>query len=404
MDRRAKIIIGIFVTVLLGIIVTEIVRPKPLNWRPSYTLVDKIPFGCYVLYHELPQLFPNSDVTDVTESVYDFLVGRDTTEISNYLLINDYISLDQQEGNQLLDYVKQGNDVFMAANSFGTYLSDTLNLVQDSRYQLREDTLTASFTNRRFTQEEFHYARGIHNSYFTSVDTLGTTVLGNLKFPSKSALVESENESNPINGINFIQVKFGKGNFYLNSLPEAFTNYYLLQGNQDYVAHSFSYLKDRPVYWDNYKKSGRIVITSPLRFVLNQPALKWAYYLTIIGIVIFMTFRAKREQRIIPVIEPLGNSSVEFARTVGSLYFQKKDYGNLISKKLKYFMGHVRSHYYVDLGSLNEQTILDFATRSGKSISETRELVDFIVYVKNKKEHNEQDLIQLNKKIMRFRQ
>ena len=66
-------------------------------------------------------------------------------------------------------------------------------------------------------------------------------------------------------------------------------------------------------------------------------------------------------------------------------------------------MGHVRSHYYVDLGSLNEQTILNLATRLGKSVSETKELADFIVYLKNKKDHTEQDLIQLNKKITRFK-
>ena len=79
MDRRSKIILIIFSVVLIGIIVTEIVRPKPINWSFSFTAEDKIPFGCYVLYEELPNLFPESDIDKVTESLYEVLVNRDTT-------------------------------------------------------------------------------------------------------------------------------------------------------------------------------------------------------------------------------------------------------------------------------------------------------------------------------------
>jgi len=59
MDKRSKIILGVFCAVIIAIIVTEIVRPKPINWRPSYTASSKIPFGCYVLYNELNTLFQN---------------------------------------------------------------------------------------------------------------------------------------------------------------------------------------------------------------------------------------------------------------------------------------------------------------------------------------------------------
>ncbi|MDT8348035.1 MAG: DUF4350 domain-containing protein, partial [Flavobacteriaceae bacterium] len=120
--------------------------------------------------------------------------------------------------------------------------------------------------------------------------------------------------------------------------PQAYTNYYLLNGNKDYAALSFSYIQHRSLYWDNYKKAGRIVITSPMRFVLSQTSLKWAYYLTIATLLVFVIFKAKREQRIIPVLAPLENSSVAFAKTVGSLYYQHKDYSDLIQKKTNYFL------------------------------------------------------------------
>ena len=33
-------------------------KPKPTNWDATYVKEDKIPFGLYILYHELESLFP----------------------------------------------------------------------------------------------------------------------------------------------------------------------------------------------------------------------------------------------------------------------------------------------------------------------------------------------------------
>ncbi|MEL6917532.1 MAG: DUF4350 domain-containing protein [Bacteroidota bacterium] len=406
MDRRSKIIIGIFIAVLTGIIIMEIIRPKPINWRPSYTATDKIPFGCYVLFNELPGLFPDNTIKPIDKSAYETLAYRDRDDQSSFIFINNGIDFDQEETRELLDYVNDGNDVFIASTYFGHLLSDTLNLQMQSSYTVKEDTITTFLTNTTFPKAKFLYTRGLYKTHFTSVDTLNTTVLGYLNYSVKNSLLQNDPEdieyfSKP----NFVKVGFGKGSFYLNSTPQAYTNYYMLRGNEDYVAHTFSYLSDKPiVYWDNYKKSGRVIIDSPMRFVLNQTALKWAYYLSMSGLLVFFIFKAKRQQRVIPIIDPLENSSVEFARTVGSLYYQHKDYTDLIAKKLKYFMEYVRSHYYLDTNTINEKMAIDLAAKSGKSKTETKALIDFIGYLKNKTVHTEQDIIQLNKKITLFKQ
>jgi len=391
------------VAVLIGIIVTEIVRPKPLNWNPSYTAGDKIPFGCFVLFNELPTLFPNNEVTSVNQSLYEVLIDIDTLSKSNYLMVNNGIDFDEQEYNQILDYVSRGNDVFIASSYFG-YLSDTLNLKVDANYAIREDTVSLSLTNSRFKIRKFPYTKGMYNRYFSSVDTLNTTVLGHVNYNQQAFSFEGDSEDDIQKKPNFVKVKLGKGNFYLNATPLAFTNFYMLGGNEDYVANTMSYLKNHEtVFWDNYKKSGRVIIDSPMRFVLNQTSLKWAYYLTLLGVLCFFIFKTKREQRIIPVIEPLENSSVEFARTVGSLYYQHKDYTNLISKKINYFLEFVRSHYYINTTTISEKTIKDLSAKSGKSMADVKSLIDLIRSLKRKSEHTEHDLIELNKKITSFK-
>lgn len=403
MDWRSKIVIAVFALVITGIIITELVRPRPINWRPSYTAQDKIPFGCFVLFNELPTLFENETITTVNESVYDVMVVRDSAVRSNYLFINEYVDLDEQETHQLLDYVKQGNSVFISATGFGWKLMDTLNIGISSDYGLKEGTAILGLTNEKFKDGSFELSRGIFNSHFTSVDSTSTTILGHITYTKESYLEgqQSQRVSRP----NFIKTEFGKGNFYIHSTPQAYSNYYMLKGNHDYVAHTFSYLEDTGLlYWDNYKKAGRIIIDSPMRFVLTQASLKWAYYLTIFGILLFVFFKGKREQRIIPVIKPLGNASVGFAQAVGSLYYQNKDYTDLVHKKLNYFLAELRSRYHIDTSQLDERTIQVLASRAGKPMKETKELITFIIQMKKQKNHSEKDSIELNKKITAFKQ
>ena len=402
MDKRSKIILGLFLAVLIGIIVTEIVRPKPLNWKPSYTSSDKIPFGCYVLFHELPHLFPGQKIHSSNESLYNILTQRDTTKTSSYVLVNDVLDLDKQEAHKLLQYVYDGNDTFIAASNFGTYLEDTLNLEIKTQYSIKEDSVLVHLANNSFPKQNYPLKRGAYNTHFSSVDTLKSTVLGHITFNSDRGTLLSGPEKKT-EAANFVKVKFGKGHFYLNTTPQAFTNYYLLRGNKDYVANTLSYLKDVDVYWDNYKKSGRIVINSPMRFILNQASLRWAYYLGMIGLLIFIIFKAKREQRIIPVITPLENSSIEFAKTVGGLYYEHRDFTDLVFKKINFFLEHMRSNYHLNTEAINEKTAMDLAARSDKPLSQVKDLLDYIVYLKNKEQHSEQDVLQLNIKLNQFK-
>ncbi|MEM9000114.1 MAG: DUF4350 domain-containing protein [Bacteroidota bacterium] len=372
-----------------------------MDWRPSYTATAKVPFGCYVLYNELSTIFKGNSITMVEENVYDALIKRDTTNNDNYIFINDYVDFDRQETHQLLDHVIRGNTVFIASNYFSGFLADTLNIKSDTEYTIQEDTVSLEMTHNWFKSKQFSYTRGMNKGYFSSVDTLNTTILGHITFTAKD-LIENRQPRTIIRP-NLIKTRFGNGEFILSTTPQAYTNLYLLKGNEDYVVNTFSYLKDVPIFWDNYKKSGRIVINSPMRFVLNQAPLKWGYYLTMATVLLFVMFRAKREQRIIPVIEPLQNSSVDFSRTVGALYYQNGDHTNLIFKKINYFLEYLRNQYQVDTSQASDQLAHNLSAKSGKNVEETTALIDYIHHLKNKKNHTEEESIVLNQKITAFK-
>ncbi|GAA0728990.1 DUF4350 domain-containing protein [Aquimarina litoralis] len=393
MDKKSRNILILFGLAFLTIIIIEVARPKPINWNSSYISSDKIPFGCYIAFEELKTYNEQSEVNLINKNPYDFLSNDSYQENSAYLFVNSDINLDKRSYEKLIEFVRSGNKVFLAGTSFGKVFKDSLNIETNIDYQLTEVEITPSlFSNSFKNSDSIKFKKKIYKTVFESFDTLKTKALGYYK-----------NDLEPLDQINFIEISEGNGKLYLSTLPEAFSNYYMLTDNAHYTAALISFLETKTFYWDDYIKSGRKVIESPMRFVLNQVPLRWAYYLLILGVLIFILFRGKREQRIIPVIKPLENTSVEFTKTIGDLYFQHKDYSNIIAQKITYFLEKIRSKFYIDTNKLDNDFIHRLAIKSNKSKDETKELIDYINSLRNRTLHNEGDVVELNKKIEEFR-
>ena len=401
MDKRSKIALYAIGAVILLMLIAEITKPKALNWRDSYTASDKIPLGCYVLFNELKE-YSKQPIQVSTKNSFETLKElKDSTKTVS-LFINDGIAFDKQASGSLLKYVEKGNSVFISANYFYGELSDTLNIsISTDMNGLFKKPSLNSFTSPSLKKNERRFKDVIENSYFTKIDTLNTIALGIIKIEKDN---KTKHDTIPDTNINYIKVPFGTNNgaFYIHTNPFAFTNYHLLNDNEDYTATVLSFLPKHHIIWDNYYKSGRKVITSPLRFVLQNQALKWAFYIALISLTLFVIFRGKRTQRIIPVEEPLKNATLDFTRTIGDLYYQHGDFTNIIKNKIQYFLEQIRSKYYLNTNELNERFITNLAIKSSNKKEDTKALIDYIVYLKSKSNHTETDLIQLNKLMESF--
>ncbi|SRX75820.1 DUF4350 domain-containing protein [Aequorivita antarctica] len=393
LDKRSKRVLWVFGIALLGILITELVRPKPIDWRASYISSDKIPLGNFVLFEEAPTLFKNAEIEKVIKDPYEFLVDSTYAQNSAYIFINDEILFDERQADEILKYVENGNTVFVSSRSFGSILADSLQIYGATVYNILEEEIHPKFFSPSLKQDSLpSFKKGVFKASFIEIDTLKTTALGYY-----------ESESPKLEEINYIKVNYGKGKFLLHYLPETFSNYYLLKGNEQYAANVFSYIDADKIYWDEYLKSGRKVVTSPMRFILDQAPLTWAYYVLLGGLLIFVLFKGKREQRIVEVMEPLENTSVEFTKTIGDLYFQHKDYSNIIAKKITYFMETLRSKYFLNTNDITEDFIKKLALKSGNTFEKTQKLMHLIKHLKEKSVHSEADLLELNKQIEAFR-
>ncbi|MEH6763306.1 MAG: DUF4350 domain-containing protein [Aequorivita antarctica] len=393
LDKRSKRVLWVFGIALLGILITELVRSKPIDWRASYISSDKIPLGNFVLFEEAPTLFKNAEIEKVIKDPYEFLVDSTYAQNSAYIFINDEILFDERQADEILKYVENGNTVFVSSRSFGSILADSLQIYGATVYNILEEEIHPKFFSPSLKQDSLpSFKKGVFKTSFIEIDTLKTTALGYY-----------ESETPKLEEINYIKVNYGKGKFLLHYLPETFSNYYLLKGNEQYAANVFSYIDADKIYWDEYLKSGRKVVTSPMRFILDQAPLTWAYYVLLGGLLIFVLFKGKREQRIVEVLEPLENTSVEFTKTIGDLYFQHKDYSNIIAKKITYFLETLRSKYFLNTNEITEDFIKKLALKSGNTFEKTQKLVHLIKHLKEKSVHSEADLLELNKQIEAFR-
>lgn len=393
LDKRSKRVLWIFGIALLSIVITELVRPKPIDWRASYVSTDKIPFGGFVFFEEAKSLFKNAEIEKIDKDPYLFLTEEKYAQNSAYIFVNDDVLFDDKQAEEILKYVENGNTVFISSQSVSFILRDSLNIESSSNYNILEEELHPKFFSPSLKQDSLPaFKKGVFKATFIEIDTLKTTALGYY-----------DSEKPKLKELNYVKVDYGKGKFLLHNLPETFSNYYLMKGNEQYAANVLSYIDADKIYWDEYLKSGRKVVTSPMRFILDQAPLTWAYYVLIGGLLIFVLFKGKREQRIVEVMEPLENTSVEFTKTIGDLYFQHKDYSNIIAKKVTYFMETLRSKYYVNTNEISEDFIKKLALKSGNTLEKTQKLMHLIKHLKEKSVHSEADLLELNKQIEAFR-
>jgi hypothetical protein len=141
-----------------------------------------------------------------------------------------------------------------------------------------------------------------------------------------------------------VSFKRGKGELILVSAPLLFTNYMTISGQGSLLqARLMDRLKAHPVIrMESYVGATAMTESSLFYVFLKQPPLRWALYLTILTILLFCIFTARRRQRVIPVVRKPENRNLEFVRLIGSLYWQQHDNAGLLAKKLAYATEEIR--------------------------------------------------------------
>lgn len=380
MNKTIKFYGIIFLVILVILGILEINKKEVLDWRKNYEITEKTPFGLYVFNQEAEHLF-NKKLKRVKESPFNYY-GDKKSSPHNILIIQK--DIDHSSWYKLMNQVQQGSDAMIISSEFPRDIADSLRFNTSEIYF--GDTNILSLTDEKFLD------------YSILIDKLPTRE-GFMYVDKEHEILGKTSETDNTDQASFIKINFGKGHFYMHSEPLFLTNYYLLKPrNQVYAQNVFSYLPDRETVWflEN-KNATQGESPSYMRFILSHEGLRYAWYLFLLGLLIFIFFNAKRKQRIVPIIEPLKNKSVEFVKSVGNLYLQEGDFHDMMAKKAQYFLHRVRLDFLIDTQNLDDAFAKKLQLKTGKDLGKINEAISLIKRGQNPYAHvTKEDLIKMN--------
>ncbi len=360
--KGARKFIILMVLLFVGLFVLQMRLPKKFVWNQTYSHADKQPFGCYVFDSVLSQSMPNG--YQVTRQ--SFLQINEAYKGKNVsvLTIMDSQDFSSTDVNQLLAIANRGGKVMLVYGSEqGEELAKKLKVEVEGynsfnlNYLLRKKGQGQKVMDFIYwDSESLVYP---NSKYLTYDDMLGTNIKCSSDIPA-TRLAYCYNRPYNIRRAKesvAVSVPYGKGKVFLLSTPLLFTNYGMLTGNtSEYIFRLMSQIADLPVIRTEAYMTTEAMMEaqqSPLREFVKRPALRWALYLTMLGVILFMIFTARRRQRVIPIITPPANKSLEFIQLIGTLYYQRKDHADLVRKKFLLFTAEVRRRSGINISDVN---------------------------------------------------
>jgi hypothetical protein len=330
-------------------------RHRQMNRRLSLWRKDDIPYGTRVAFDALAPLFPDADVSINKTSLLSTITSRYNRKA--YIIICSGLETEDRDVNWMMNFVGRGNQIFISANHISESLLHNLSIKASTNRGLSmvPDSLTVGvYDPGDAGYHRYTYPGDSYDNWVTSLDSQYASVLGR------------DAGGRP----DFVRIKYkGGGAIFLHFAPLAFSNFFLLhKENMAYYQRVMSYIPSsvKEVVWDDYFRYDRSSTSFPLfSFVFKSPPLRWGFWLLLLLFGIIFLFESKRRQRMVPLIVSPRNTSLDFVRTIGQLYYQRRDNHNLAVKMAVHFQDQIRTRYHMT-GTLDDDAFVErLAYRTG---------------------------------------
>ncbi len=370
--------------------------PKLPALKESFSKKDKNPFGASIAYRQVKSLYASNSIRDVRQPF-----SKTWKEISDsgslYICITGSLFVNEEEADAMLQYVDAGNDLFISAAYIDDVLQQKINCTTKVNFNQVFGAMAFTQTSTRSLVEPdsaYSYFYYPFNNYFVKIDSGRTRVVG-------------VNDDLMPNSIVYFH---GRGKLYLHCDPRAFSNYFLLKdSNFKYMQQSLAFTPVVPghVYWDDHynklrRRKGEDDNFSTLSEIMKHPPLVYAFWLTLLLLLLYVLFGGKRVQRIIEQRKPNENTTVTFTETIGRLYLQKKDNKNISDKMITYFNEFIRNKYFLNTNSINEDFITALSRKSGVQRESVDSLYRTITSAQSSDHLDDYQLLSLNEQIQNF--
>lgn len=344
---------------------------RPHDWQVSYWEQSKEPYGLH-LFHQLLKHRAGEEWVDTRNALESRL---DTTSGGTYFMVAGHYGISKERWGWIEAFLRNNGQVFIACESY-----------TDSLFEL-------PFTDLGW---EAYYTFPTDADDVASLFCEDTQMNIYVKDPKDTLIKEwtfldqpKEYDLEPLGFINdslctYVKVPRETGNLYIHTVPLAFTNYHLsTPEGLAYINAILDRSFEPPYYWDHMHGFAEAPIWagtgggsgSPLRFILSKPSLRWAWYLLLALLILYLLVSTKRRQRIIPVIEQPTNTSRNFLTNLARLQFQQGNHKGLVRLQQQQFLDHVKRTYGISPETDEQQFIEQLSQKTGKEPSLIRKIV-----------------------------
>ncbi len=391
MNSKDKIILSAIIVfvVLIGIFIAKSdFKPKEIyTWGKTYTDSEKQPYD-FGLFKELLKDKSNNKFFEIRKDIKDALNYRQDKDSSTYVFIGRNAFYTHDEINALMDFTANGSTAIIVSE----WLPDTLISIFSEFGKpielkpITQNSVFVEFNQNQYPKKRFFFRyRGENKNEDQNTNWTVINENKQLSYFYEDTYDRYIELSNLDGEANCIQIKNGKGKIIYHSNPLLFTNYFL--NNDSGFLHLNQVLNQTPlnqIIYDvssrNYKRESAKQISpgdTPLSYILKQKPLKFAWYTLLLTILFYFIFRAKRKQRIIPVIEPKRNTSLKYLETISGMYFKEGNHKQIAVTKMTLFNSFIRNKINVSTSEINDKIIELIATKSKVDIDKVKSIYNY---------------------------
>jgi hypothetical protein len=403
-NNRIYLIIGGVLLLLVVVAWLFSLRPKRYNWTETYKINQEQPYDLSLFKSVAEASFPNFDVVNYVREDEAFLTRTGAT----FFYIDDWGILDSLEASRLIEFMERGNTVFVSACNDHHLIQSLFAPCKNGESYLTKyleaDSLTPELSGKSEVPETSIYYRVVDKTEIHPWSYYSAFACGNLDFDTLGQF-STNGETYP----DYLRIRVGKGELRIHATPLIFTNYHFKK--PEIYGHISAILEDLPGesfhYYDPKSNLANAMSRphigeSPLRFILSNPPLKWAWYITLALVLIYVLNNMRRKQRPIPVLNSPVNETATYLEMLSRLYRKDSKHKHLVGIKEQMLLNHLRQRYRLSQNQPDEQYFREASIRLQMDESYIRNFFKDLNRAKNNSTLSDQELIAINRRITEF--
>jgi hypothetical protein len=418
LSKTAKILIIVGVCIALGTLLYYVV-PKEEEKKEK---LGKIEFekelkdqkrnsqGTFILYELLKEYKNTVSLKTVSDPIDKTLRSYNSDYPTVYFLVDSKLQFSTKAADSLMKFVEDGNTAFISAESLNSSFYGHF-CAKNPFINFRDTVFNINFYHEDLKLNT-HYPLKIIKKGEVTRHTWRHIKEYESYYDDELVIISTDKKlNNPI----FIKIPIGEGWLYIHSVPEAFYNESMFtESGLAYAESVFSNLPKGHYLWhehskkwdplDDFDKNNNQNINreSPLQYILENRSLRWAYILLLSALFLYVVFKTKRKQRVIPPVEPNNNNSLDFVNTVSKLYLQQEKHYKFIKHYEQSFIRFIKDKYYISSPKVDTEYITHIALKSQIQEGKIKEIFNGLDKAKKTHNYTTDDLINLHKKIEYF--